>query len=501
MKIFSAAQIKACDAYTIHASGISTTDLMETAAKACYEWIVSHFTKEHLFVVLCGTGNNGGDGLALARMLHQAGFGVKAFQLLVSDDLSPDCSTNLGKLRQADASLITMVQRNTYITDIPADIILIDAIFGTGLNRPLDEWTSAFVTHINQLPNIKIAIDMPTGIPADTADVASSTILRADHTLSFQFYKRSFLHPETGRYTGEVHLLDIGLNPTFIAATHTNYQITDAIIAKSIWKKREPFSHKGTFGTATLTGGCHGMMGAVSLSAGAALRAGAGKVHVVAPACGYQIIQTLIPEALCTTAGDTFINNLESIVDHGAIGIGPGMGTHQDTADALEQFLDIYKQPLVLDADALNIIAGKKDLLHKLPAGTILTPHPKEFERIFGKTMNSFLQLEQARTQAMRYNIIIVLKGRFTTVVTPEGTCWYNSTGNTGLAKGGSGDVLTGIITSLLAQHYDPAEAAILGVYLHGLAADKALEQQSIESMTARDVIEHLGKAFTAVSY
>jgi len=500
MKIFSASQIKACDAYTIHAKGMQSVELMERAAIACTDWITSHFTKQTLFVVLCGTGNNGGDGLAITRLLHNAGYGVKAFQLAMTDHLSPDCRANLVRLRQIDGALVEAVPRETYITDIPEDIVLIDAIVGTGLNRRLDGWLRQFVQNINQLPNKKISIDIPAGMPADTVAEGEAVILNADHTLSFQFYKRSFLHPETGSHAGEIHILDIDLEATFITATHTNYHIADLVTVRSFFRKRSPFSHKGTFGTALLIGGSHGMMGAISLTVMAASRGGAGKIIAIVPRCGYEVMQTLAPESLCRTSGDTFINTFQGWEIADSIGIGPGMGSHQVTADAFEAFLEVYKEPLVLDADALNILAERKELLNKLPANTILTPHPKEFERMFGETSNSFLRLEHARTQAMRYNIIIVLKGRYTTIIAPDGECWYNMTGNAGLATGGSGDVLTGVLTSLLAQNYEPLQAALLGVYLHGLAATKALDAQSEESMIPRDVIECLGKAFRELS-
>jgi NAD(P)H-hydrate epimerase len=496
MKIFSAAQIRACDAYTIHASGISSAELMERAAAKCAEWIATNFPKEALFVVLCGTGNNGGDGLALTRMLHQQGYGVKAFQLAISETMSPDCALNLERLKHLDASLVDSVAPDTFITDIPENIIIIDAIFGTGLSRPLEGWTANFVEQINELPNHKIAIDIPSGMPADTLPDQAAAIFTANETLSFQFYKRSFLHSETGKYAGNIHLLDIGLDPSFINATQTNYQIIDKGVIGTHYRPRQQFSHKGTYGTALLIGGSYGMMGAISLSVRGALRAGAGKVRSLVPECGYDIIQSLAPEAMCMTSGKKDIEIIANWEAADAIGIGPGMEQSPKTIEAIEAFLDEYKKALVIDAGALNIIAERNELLHKIPPDSILTPHPKEFERLFGRTANSMMRLEHARTQAMRYNVVIVLKDRYTAIVTPEGECWYNINGNAGLASGGSGDVLTGIITGLLAQNYTSVQAAMLGVYLHGLSADMALEKQSMESMLAGDIVTHLGMAF-----
>lgn len=496
MKIFSAAQVKACDAYTIHASGITSRELMERAAGRCVEWILSALPKDSLFVVLCGTGNNGGDGLVITRMLHRMGYGAKAFLLMFSEELSPDCKANLERLQNIDTSLVDVLQPETFITDIPENIVIIDAILGTGLNRQAEGWVANFINHINERPNRKIAIDVPSGMPADNIPGEDASIIRADDTLSFQFYKRSFLHPETGVNAGNVHILDIGLHETFIASTHTNYQVIDETFIQSLYKPRQPFSHKGTFGTAFIIGGSYGMMGAVSLAAKAAGRAGAGKVKSLVPECGYDIIQTLVPEATCVTKGEKYITRIAEWEGADAIGIGPGMGKKEETIKAFANFLDACKQPLVIDADGLNMLAKQPDLLHKLPAGSVLTPHRKEFERLFGKTANSMLQLEHARTQAMKYNITIVLKDRHTAIVSPEGECRYNVTGNAGLATGGTGDVLTGVITALIAQKYDPHDAAILGVYLHALAGEYAAVSYSDEAMVAGDVIDNLGRAF-----
>lgn len=495
MKLLTADQIRACDAFTIQTEQMHAIDLMERAAVQCAEWLMQHFPKDALFVILCGVGNNGGDGLAITRILHRNGYGVKAFLLQFSKELSKDCHTNLQRLERMDSGLVTRVPQDTFITDIPSHLIIIDAILGSGLNRPPEGWLSLFIQHINQLPNTKIAIDIPSGLPADNIPEVQSSVIKAAHTLSFQFYKRSFLHEEGGVYTGKVHLLDIGLSTSFIEASPTHYYTLDIEKLKSIYQPRTPFSHKGTYGTAVIAAGSYGMMGAAVLSARAAGRAGAGKVKGIIPGAGYEVFQCTVPEAMCVANG---ANHLIEITaeDEDAVGIGPGLGIQQDTARALEDFLDRRKTPVVLDADALNILSNKKELLHKIPAGSILTPHPKEFKRLFGDTPNSMLQVEHARTQAMRYNFFIVLKNHYTTIVTPDGECWYNLSGTAALATGGSGDVLTGIITALLAQNYEPEGAALLGVYLHGRAGKMASEQSSIESVIANDISEYIGAAF-----
>ncbi len=496
MKIFSAGQIRACDAYTIHSGSISALDLMERAAGKCFEWISEHFSRDIPFIVLCGTGNNGGDGLVIARRLYQAGYNVKAFLLELSQELTAGCSTNYQRLKSLDETLVVNMAPDMHLTDLPSNIVIIDAIFGSGLNRPVEGWIGTFIDHINHYPNRKLSIDLPSGLPADSVVADDAPVIHADDTLSFQFYKRSFLHPETGPFAGNIHLLDIGLSETFIHATPSNYQITDRNLLLEFFRQRRAFTHKGDYGNAQLIGGSYGMMGAVVLAGKAAVRSGAGKVKVLVPECGYGIIQTAVPEAMCTTSGEKLIGSIRDWEQADAIGIGPGLGTAPGTIRVVESFVADCQVPLVVDADGLNILALKPDLLKKLPPGSILTPHPKEFERLFGSTANSMLRLELARTQAMRFNLTIVLKDRHTVVVGPGGECWYNITGNSGLATGGSGDVLTGLVTGLLAQGYEPVQAAQLGVYLHGLAADLSLIRESQESMTPSDVTDHLGMAF-----
>lgn len=499
MKIFTASQIKACDSYTIQAKGITSLQLMEQAAAQCADWLKLNMPENSLYVVLCGSGNNGGDGLAITRMLHQSGHGAKAFVLQLQETLSKDCEANYRALKYTDENLVTFVPQDTFIADIAPHIIIIDAVLGTGLNKPVTGWLRQFIERINKLPNYKIAIDIPTGLSPDTLPAQEAAIIKANVTLSFQFYKRSFLHPEAAKYTGMVQLLNIGLHPQFIEQTTTHYYSIDKKAAREIYRPRNAFTHKGDYGHALVVGGSFGMMGAITLTAKAALRAGAGKVTGLIPDMGYTIFQNHVAEAMFITSGENYITEIRNSLGVNATCVGPGLGLARRTAEALEHFIEEQKDPIVLDADALNIISNKKDLLHKLPHNTILTPHPKEFERLFGETQDSMQRVELARTQAMLHNVIIVLKDHHTAVITSEGECWYNTTGNAGMATAGSGDVLTGIITSLLAQGYEPENAAILGVYLHGLAGDFAAAKHSMEAITAGDIIEHLGAAFREI--
>lgn len=482
--------------HTIAATQIRSIDLMERAAAKCSDWLINHLPKDSLFIVLCGTGNNGGDGLALTRMLHNMGYGAKAFLLQYSKELSTDCHANLLKLQQTDEHLLTRVPIDTFITDIPPHIIIVDAILGTGLNRPIDGWLALFVAHINQLPNRKIAIDLPTGLPANNVPEANSEVMTVNDTLSFQLYKRSVLHPEGGHHAGKLHIMDIGLNKQYISTTPTNYYIIDQTAIKNIYQPRKTFSHKGTYGTALLIGGSYGMAGAICLSANAAGRIGAGKVKAIIPSVCYPIFQTLASEAMCNTSGEKYIDKITVDDSRKSIGIGPGMGTEHSSLQALEYLLDTVKHPMVIDADALNLLAKHKDLLHRLPAGSVLTPHPKEYERLFGASPDTMLRLEHARTQAMRYNVVIVLKDSHTIVVLPNGTCHYNLSGTPALATGGTGDVLMGMITGLLAQGYEPPQAAMLGVYLHGIAGQLAANNLGQEALLASDVVNKIGAAY-----
>lgn len=498
MKIFTAREIRSWDQFTISKEPISSTQLMERASITASNWISEHCKVHRKVVVLCGIGNNGGDGFAVARMLYLKGFDVDVFVNDPKGKFSEDASVNLKRLGSISGiSVRTFKQIEQYNFDDTT--IIIDALFGTGLSRPLADEYKELVEWINKKDIPKIAIDIPSGLSADGLFDGDFTVLKADYTLSFQCWKRSFLHPETGIYTGKVIILDIRLSEKYKKATETAYFATDDSFAGSFFSFRNEFAHKGNYGKAIIAGGSYGKIGAAVLATKSALKTGAGLTFTLAPQCGYHILQSTCPEAMFTEGGDRFIKCFD--IDKGTvIGIGPGLGTHEETQKALLAFLKDYQTPLVLDADALNIIAGDQKNLQLIPKRSIITPHPKEFERLFGKTENSFKRLELAREKAKELSIYIVLKDHHTQVVTPEGNVYYNLTGNAGLAKGGSGDILTGILTSLLAQGYSEKDTCILGVWLHGKAADFAAEKHSKESMLPTDVIDELGNVFTELN-
>lgn len=496
MKIFSAPQLKACDAYTIHATGISSAELIERAAQACATHVMQQFPTDTPFVFLCGMGNNGADGLALARILMQHGYGIKVFVLQHKSEGSPEYKYNLNQLLKINAALVDYVAPESFLADIHPQVVLVDAFLGIGLSRPVDEWLAAFFRHINQLPNYKIAIDMPSGLPADAVLQADQAVIRVDETLSFQLLKRSLLHPETAVFAGTVHILDIGLHPTFIEATHTHYQTLEAEMLRRTLRRRDAFTYKNKNGHLYLAAGSKGKTGALILSSRAALRSGVGLVTGMIPEACYIPYQTAVPEAMCRVCGNEVLQEIPATDAADAWLVGMGMGTDTTTAEAFAAFISTCNTPCVLDADALNILAVQQDLLHKLPEHSILTPHVGECDRLFGTMSNSMQRVEHIRMQAMRYKVVIVLKGRFTVIATPEGDCYYNTSGNPGMAKAGSGDVLAGFMAGLLARGYTATEAALLGVYLHSVAGDIAAGFLGEEAMNASDLVLHLSGAW-----
>ena len=494
MKIFTVENIRLADLYTIQNEPISSVQLMERASSLCAEWIFSNCKYHTKFAIFCGNGNNGGDGFAIARMLYLKGFNIDIFINKEQLKFSDDALINYKRLKDISGiSVKDFHEVSTYNFD--EKTVIIDALFGTGLSRKLEGIFKTVIEVLNSKNNTKISIDIPSGLFADQINDENSIIFKTDYTLTFQFWKKTFLHPEIGVFAGKAIVLDINLAQEFIENTQTDDFVIDDEIILNIFKIRQDFAHKGTYGKSIIVGGSYGKIGAVVLATKSALKTGSGLTFVLAPNCGYGILQTNVPEAMFIEGGEKFINQIED-EEKTVFGIGPGLGTEKETEKALLEFLENHQAPLILDADALNIISKDKNSLELIPKKSIITPHPKEFERLFGKTKNSFERLDLAKTKAKELGIYIILKDHHTQVVTPEGKVFYNITGNSGLAKGGSGDILTGIITSLLAQKYSEQEATILGVWLHGKAADFAAEKYSKEAMQPTDVINELGNVF-----
>lgn len=494
LKILSAAQTKALDAYTIEQGSITSIDLMERACRAFLTWFVEHFDNRNEVGIVCGTGNNGGDGLGVARMLKDRGFPVKVWIVKGSAAETPDFKNNL-ELAGKNKIVILEITGKTEEGLFDNCEILVDAVFGTGLSRPPEGIYAEVIGRINSTHAKKVAIDIPSGLMADK--ISEGPIVEADYTVSFQLPKLSFLLPQFYSFVGEWTLVDIGLNKDFIRGAYASNFYLNQKDPRKILKVRSKFDHKGDFGHALLVAGSYGKMGAAILASRAALRAGVGLLTVHVPDCGYGILQTAVPEAMVSVDDHAkFFAGEPTLDKFSVIGIGPGIGMSVETVKAFGSVLRKFRKPMVIDADGLNILAENRELMHIIPEGSILTPHPKEFERLSGKWNNDFERLEMQKRLATELKSVIVLKGAHSSIASPDGRVYFNSTGNPGMATAGSGDVLTGILTGLLAQHYEPLQAAQLGVYLHGLAGDLAIPETGINGMIASDIIDFLPSAF-----
>jgi len=493
MKIPDIKTARSADSYTIEHEPISSVDLMERAATQIYFWLVKNLkSKEVSIKIFCGMGNNGGDGLVLARLLASNDIYAQVYIVHVSDNFSHDCEVNYERLKAIPEIPVYGVFSTDDFPKIDDSDIVIDALFGSGLSRPLEGLAAEMVNHLNDNQAIRIAIDIASGLNGDTIN-NGGVIFRPDYTLSMQFPKMAFLYPENEPFVGKWEVLDIKIHPDYIENLETANFYTTADVVKPLLHKRGKHSHKGTYGHALLIAGSTGKTGAALLASKSCLRSGVGLLTTHLPGSAMLPLQVYLPEAMISP--DKSDNNFSEVPDlqpYNAVGVGPGLGKAEETANALKHLIQEVKVPMVLDADALNIISENKTWLSFLPERTIITPHPKEFERLFGKTDNSQQRLELQREMSQKHNIIIVLKGANTAITFPGGSCFFNSTGNPGMATAGSGDVLTGIILSLLAQRYTPEEAAIIGVFMHGRAGDKVAAEKGMEAMIAGDVVETL---------
>ncbi|MBK7764460.1 MAG: NAD(P)H-hydrate dehydratase [Bacteroidetes bacterium] len=442
-KLFSAAQIKNWDASTVLHEPIASIDLMERAALCCCKWITEHYNLGQHFTILCGQGNNGGDGLAIARILLQANYKVNVI-ITSKEKRSKDNLINLERLQTLYSESISQFDKEI---SLPANSVLIDAILGTGLQRAAEGVELEMIRWINVKQHEVISIDLPSGLSADEY-FQKAEIVQANFTLSFQQYKKTFLFIESGTYCGEIKILDIGLDKQFYQQEISSNYILDAEEILSKYTKRKPFTHKGTYGHALLITGSKGMMGASILSAKACIRSGCGLLSLLIPENERSILQCAVPEAICIFRKPNPTNfELEK---YDATGIGCGLGNHNESYHLLSQILLESKKSMVLDADAINIISSHPELLNHIHKYSVLTPHPKEFDRLFGLSVNSFERHEKQKAKSIELGLYIILKGRYTSITTPAGISYFNINGNPGMATAGSGDVLTGIITSLL---------------------------------------------------
>jgi ADP-dependent NAD(P)H-hydrate dehydratase / NAD(P)H-hydrate epimerase len=499
MKLLTASQIRETDQYTIENEPIASIDLMERAARQCSHWLKSYLPKNQKIMVFTGPGNNGGDGLAIARQLAENGYNIVLCQVKFTDKLSAGSQINLKRLKDQGKVKMLEIFSEIDIPGIDANMVVIDAIFGSGLSRPSEGLALQAIQKINRSGAKVIAIDVPSGLYSENnKENPPEGIIRAARTLTFQLPKLSFLLAKNNAFTGKWHVLDIGLDPGFMQSCESNFFWADKKSVQALLKPRQAFSHKGKFGHALHISGSYGKMGAAIMGAHACLRSGCGLVTVHAPKSGVGVVQVALPEAMVSFDSSEYIfSTPPEMGPYSAIGIGPGLGTADETAQALHMVLRNSKAPLVIDADGLNILAQNPEWMNLLePNKTVLTPHPKEFERLFGKMPPDMEMFDYLCHISNKFKAYIVYKEAYTKIACPDGKIIVNSTGNPGMATAGSGDVLTGIILSFVAQGMAIEAACVLAVFVHGLAGDLYVPDFSETSLTAGDLIEYLGKTF-----
>lgn len=494
-KVFRTAQLAAIDKYTIEHEPVSSLDLMERAAGIWTDRFLKIFTEVAGVVVIAGNGNNGGDGYAIARLLNRRGVPVRVFRIAGTQDRSPDCEANYrrwltrGKVEELKQADDLVLQKGE---------IVIDAIFGSGLNRPVTGLAARIIKQMNASANRVVAVDIPSGLAGeDNTWNDPETIVCAEYTFTFQFPKLAFMLAENEKYVGRWEVLDIGLHPEIIARQPTDWFYTTEDTVKAILPPSPVFAHKGTNGKGLLIAGSYGMMGAAVLGAKAAVRSGIGLLYCHIPGKGIEVIQTTVPEAIPDPdeSAERF-SVVCKLRDYDAIAVGPAIGQGPETVGGLEKLLRTWRGTTILDADALNIIAEHRELLDLLHEGCILTPHMKEFERLAGKSVNDFERLNKLSIFANQYRVHIVLKGAHSVIATPDRRLFFNMSGNPGMAKGGAGDVLTGVLLALAANKLNLLDLLRIGVFAHGLAGDCVAEKEGRRGCCAGMIAERMGEAW-----
>lgn len=497
MKILNSESIHAVDVATCERQKISSIDLMERAAMQVSIELISMFLPSQRFVILAGPGNNGGDALAVARLLVEQGYKrVEIFLFNVTGKLSHDCDEERKRLIMLDGIDFTEVNREFTPPYLGKDDVVVDGLFGSGLNQPLQGGFVSVARYVNESGAFVVSIDLPSGLFGEwNSQLSLRDVVHADVTLAFQLPRLSFFFRENAQVLGKWKLIDIDLDEKTIKDSKTDFYVIDEHNVASLLRERDPFSGKRDYGSTLLFAGSVGMMGAAVLSARAVLRTGAGLVTVHSARSGMPIVQTASPEAMFEPdRNEHYITDMKVHHRHQAVAAGPGIGTNEQTINALQGLLQHATMPLVLDADALNCISARPALLTLIPPKTILTPHIGEFDRLFGEHSSDEERLRTAIDMARQYNVIIVLKGHYTAVVRPTGRVYFNQTGNAGMATAGAGDVLTGMIAAFLSQGYEPEYASLLGVYIHGAAGDMAADEMGQFGMTASDIPRFAGK-------
>lgn len=500
MKIFNAEQIRAIDAYTIQHEPVLSINLMERAALACFKALEGRLNKSNTIAVFCGMGNNGGDGLALTRLLNQNGFNAIAYLIHHSEKASKDNQINQQRLKSAYPKKLQEIKDIQELGKLPKERfkIIVDALLGTGLNKAPEGLLANTIDFINSFTSSSVySIDVPSGLNCDVSSSQNTHMVKAACVLTFQFPKMGLVMAENAEYAKAFEVLDIGLHPDAIAQQTTSFHYIGHDLISALLMHRTKFSHKGTHGHGLLLAGSRGKSGAAIIAAKACMKSGAGLLTVHSTKATLSALLQHLPEAMSNAdSNPEYISETHHPEKFDAIAFGPGVGMHEDTQRVLKKILQYSTGALLIDADGLNILSENKTWLNFLPPNVILTPHVKEFDRLTHSHNSDFERLSTAREFAARFRCILVLKSAHTAIAMPDGTVFFNSTGNPGLAKAGSGDGLTGILLGLLCRTYTPAQAALIGVYLHGLAADSCAKKISMESMLISDVIEELPTVF-----
>jgi NAD(P)H-hydrate epimerase len=500
IKLLNSEQLKTADEFSISQQRIRSIDLMERAAEAFVRCLrnIEHLPSSPSWYVFCGYGNNGGDGLAIARLLKADHEDVNVFYLADRTEYSEDFMINLDRLKRQKGLNPKPIESVRDFPSISQDAVIIDALFGSGLNKPLRGLAQKLVNYLNEHDASRVAVDIPSGLFADR--LTTGTTFHASCTISFHSPKLAFFFPENAEAVGYFRIVDIGLSEEVIdSMTTANFLLAEDDM-RGLLRRRKKFDHKGKYGHALIHAGSVGKMGAAILCARACARTGAGLTTAHIPLNQSYALNVATPEVMTREYGKGAIG-FKNMKEMTAFAAGPGMGTGSAAKSAMLNLLREVHAPVVLDADAITLLATEKKWTKLLPPRTILTPHLKEFERVAGITTNWLERHQRQSELSVKHSIYIVLKGAYTCITTPEGNSFFNPTGNPGMAKGGSGDVLTGMIVSLLAQYYPPQDACLLGVYLHGLAADLAVDYKSQQSLLASDIIDNIGTAFRKIEY
>ncbi|MCM1021494.1 MAG: NAD(P)H-hydrate dehydratase [Muribaculum sp.] len=501
MKLFTNDQIRSIERQVIKNEGVTTIELVERAASAISWEIMSRWRQSKKVLIFAGPGNNGADALAVASMLIEEGYTVEALLFNIFDKLSEACIHYRDKLKEMSPTSLTEITSDFTPPFISTDILVIDGLFGSGLKEPLTGGFQSLVDYINNSSATIISIDIPSGMFAEWNDrILSRNAIHATLTLAIEFPRLAFFIPDNAEFLGEWKVLDIKLASAEVRTEKSPYFLLEKADAHRLIRRRNKFTSKSDYGSCLLAAGSYGMMGAAVMAARGALRAGVGRITVHSPRCGFNALQTGLPEAMFEhDSNDIVITNITLKHDYNVIAVGPGIGTHEYTVRAVEALISAAQKPLVIDADALNCIAQRPSMLDHIPPMSVITPHSGEFDRLFGAHTSHELRLKKAIEKAKYYNIIILLKGYYTTVIRPDGKIYFLNNGTPAMATPGSGDVLTGIISALMAQGYSPDISAALGAFIHSQAGTIAAAEHGEYGVLASDIANATGKAIKII--